>query len=73
MVQEHPFGSVISFHLNLPRLLRRSFPRADAPRAVSLVTLLVMWQVANAAGFAFESLNQLSARHGRDTPSTPPG
>jgi hypothetical protein len=29
--------------------------------------------VANAAGFAFESLTQLSARHGRDTPSTPPG
>jgi GT2 family glycosyltransferase len=60
----------LSFHLNLPRLLRRSFPRVDPPRAMSLAALLVIWQVANAAGFAYESLNQFHSRRGRDASST---
>jgi GT2 family glycosyltransferase len=67
------FARDFSFHLNLPKLLRRSFPPVGTRRAVSLLALLMIWQAANAAGFVFEGLNQLRDRHGRVGSSTRSG
>jgi len=65
-----PFIREISFHLHLPHLLRRSFPLVSTRRAISLLALLVVWQVANAAGFVFESLKQIADKRGRGGSAT---
>jgi GT2 family glycosyltransferase len=48
----------LSFHLNLPRLLRRFFPRVSVQRTMSLLGLLIVWQIANLAGFVWESMRR---------------
>jgi GT2 family glycosyltransferase len=51
------FMKEFAFHLNLPQLLRHSFPSVGEQRAMSLAALLVVWQIANAAGFVWEGTN----------------
>jgi GT2 family glycosyltransferase len=51
------FMKEFAFHMNLPRLLRHSFPPRGGPGAMSLAALLVLWQIANAAGFVWEGTN----------------
>ena len=44
------------FHEQLPYHLRQLFSQMNPTRAARLLALLMLWQVANAAGFAYERL-----------------
>lgn len=44
----------VGLHLHAHQWLSAPFRLARPPRAIALASLLLLWQVANAAGFAFE-------------------
>lgn len=46
----------IGFYLNLLDLVRDAFPKVPGRRGLLLAMLLVMWQVANTAGFVWEGM-----------------
>lgn len=48
----------LSFHRQLPGLVRRSYAQAAHPSALRLGALLLLWQVANLVGFVWEGLSE---------------
>jgi len=55
----------LGFHLTFVARAFRSAPRLDVGQRIRLAGLLVLWQLANAVGFAFEAgRSQLGARSG---------
>jgi hypothetical protein len=47
---------IIGFHRRLPQLLIEEVPRLNGwSRRVSILVLVMIWQCANAAGFAWEA------------------
>lgn len=51
----------VAFHLRLPRLLVPEMRRRGALRGASIVALLVLWEIANLAGFLAQVLRQPAA------------
>jgi GT2 family glycosyltransferase len=52
------FTVEVKFYRNLLSLLRDTLSQVSGQRALSLATLLLLWQAANAAGFLWEGASQ---------------
>jgi cellulose synthase/poly-beta-1,6-N-acetylglucosamine synthase-like glycosyltransferase len=54
-----PFGPEPDFYVNL---LRRALPLGGGRRSLPLAAILVVWQIANAAGFVWEAVRSYSVK-----------
>ncbi|KPL15509.1 MAG: glycosyl transferase [Anaerolineae bacterium SM23_84] len=52
----------VEFYRNLLSLLRNMLSQVSGQRALSLATLLVLWQVANAVGFFWQGMNRIARK-----------